>query len=77
MAVLQILYLISEDMEDLRERAAAPELGDKRIPIHVHIESIQSGLQRLQEGRLRAREKEEDVLRKALGFAGDFTTNIM
>ncbi|KAG2125840.1 hypothetical protein BD769DRAFT_1628510 [Suillus cothurnatus] len=77
MAVLQILYLISKDMEDLRERAAAPELGDKRIPIHVHIESIQSGLQQLQEGQLRAREKEEDVLRKALGFAGDFTTNIM
>ncbi|KAG1885887.1 uncharacterized protein F5891DRAFT_1132717 [Suillus fuscotomentosus] len=73
MAVLQILYLMSEDMEDLRERAAAPELVDERIPIQVHIQSIQSGLQRLQEGRVRAKEKEEDVMRKALGFAADYS----
>ncbi|KAG1865070.1 hypothetical protein C8R48DRAFT_601197 [Suillus tomentosus] len=73
MAVLQILYSMSEDMEDLRERAAAPELVDERIPIQVHIQSIQSGLQRLQEGRVRAKEKEEDVMRKALGFAADYS----
>ncbi|KAG1881312.1 hypothetical protein F4604DRAFT_1577917 [Suillus subluteus] len=65
-AVLQMLYAMGEDMEDLRERAAAPELVDQRIPIRVHIESIQSGLQRLQEGRVRAKEKEEDVTRRAL-----------
>jgi hypothetical protein len=73
MAVLQILYSMSEDMEDLRERAAAPELVDERIPIQVHIQSIQSGLQRLQEGRVRAKEKEEEVMRKALGFAADYS----
>ncbi|KAG1772118.1 hypothetical protein EDD22DRAFT_842495 [Suillus occidentalis] len=64
--VLQMLYAMGEDMEDLRERAAASELIDQRIPIRVHIESIQSGLQRLQEGRTRAKEKEEDVTRRAL-----------
>ncbi|KAG1883525.1 uncharacterized protein F5891DRAFT_972198 [Suillus fuscotomentosus] len=71
MAVLQVLYSMSEDMEDLRERAAAPELVDERIPIQVHIQSIQNGLQRLQEGRARAKYKEEDVMRKALGFAAN------
>jgi hypothetical protein len=64
--VLQMLYAMGEDMEDLRERAAASELVDQQIPIRVHIESIQSGLQRLQEGRMRAKEKEEDVTRRAL-----------
>jgi hypothetical protein len=64
--VLQTLNAMSEDMEDLRERAAAPELVDKRIPVRVHIESIQSGLQRLQEGRVRAKEKEDDATRRAL-----------
>ncbi|KAG2747936.1 hypothetical protein P692DRAFT_20735985 [Suillus brevipes Sb2] len=64
--VLQMLYAMGDDMEDLRERAAAPELVDQRIPIRVHIESIQSGLQRLQEGRVRAKEKEEDVTRRVL-----------
>jgi uncharacterized protein YeeX (DUF496 family) len=70
-AALQTLNSMSEDMEDLRERVAAPELVDGRIPLHVHIESIQSGLQRLQEGRVRAKEREEEVMRKVLGHGTD------
>jgi hypothetical protein len=70
-AALQTLNSMSEDMEDLRERVAAPELVDGRIPLHVHIESIQSGLQRLQEGRVRAKEREEEVMRKVLGLGTD------
>ncbi|KAG2122767.1 hypothetical protein DEU56DRAFT_917661 [Suillus clintonianus] len=66
-AALHTLHSMSEDMEDLRERVAAPELLDGRIPLHVHIESIQGGLQRLQEGRVRAKEREEEVMRKVLG----------
>ncbi|KAG1794754.1 hypothetical protein EV424DRAFT_1449364 [Suillus variegatus] len=69
-AALQTLNSMSEDMEDLRERVAAPELVGGRIPLHVHIESIQNGLERLQEGRVRAREREEDVMRK-LEFGPD------
>lgn len=70
-AALQTLNSMSEDMEDLRERVATPELLDGRIPLHVHIESIQNGLERLQEGRVRAKEREEDVMRKVLGFGTD------
>ncbi|KAG1770948.1 hypothetical protein EDD22DRAFT_864580 [Suillus occidentalis] len=70
-AALQTLNSMSEDMEDLRERVATPELIDGRIPLHVHIESIQNGLERLQEGRVRAKEREEDVMRKVLGFGTD------
>jgi hypothetical protein len=70
-AALQTLHSMSEDMEDLRERVATPELADGRIPLHVHIESIQNGLERLQEGRVRAKEREEEVMRKVLGLGTD------
>jgi hypothetical protein len=71
-AALQTLNLMSEDMEDLRERVAAPELVEGRIPLHVHIESIQNGLERLQEGRVRAKEREEEVMRTVLlGLGAD------
>ncbi|KAG1866206.1 hypothetical protein F4604DRAFT_974044 [Suillus subluteus] len=66
-AALQTLNSMSEDMEDLRERVATPELVDGRIPLHVHIESIQSGLQRLQDGRVRAKEREEEGDEKCVG----------
>jgi DNA repair ATPase RecN len=71
LAALQTLNSMSEDMEDLRERVAAPELVDDRIPLHVHIESIQDGLRRLQEGRVRAKEREEEVMRRILGRGAD------
>ncbi|KAG2075368.1 hypothetical protein BDR04DRAFT_1047106 [Suillus decipiens] len=70
-ATLHTLNSMSEDMEDLRERVAAPELLDERIPLHVHIESIQNGLQRLQEGRVRAKEREEETMRNVLGLGTD------
>jgi hypothetical protein len=65
-AALQTLNLMREDMVDLRERVAAPELVHGRIPLHVHIESIQNGLQRLQEGRVRAKEREEKAISNAM-----------
>jgi hypothetical protein len=71
LAALQTLTSMGEDMEDLRERVAAPELVDGRIPLHVHIESIQNGLQRLQEGRVRAKDREEEVMRRVLGLGAD------
>ena len=70
-AVLQALNSTSVDMEDLQERVAAPEVVDKRIPLHVQIESIQGGLQRLQDARVRAKEKEEEVMRRVLGLGAD------
>ncbi|OAX31602.1 hypothetical protein K503DRAFT_703491 [Rhizopogon vinicolor AM-OR11-026] len=70
-AALQTLNSMSKDMEDLRERAATPELVGGRIPLHAHICSIQNGLQRLRGIRVRAKEREDKVIRRGLGFGAD------
>ncbi|KAG6862463.1 hypothetical protein C0995_000009 [Termitomyces sp. Mi166 len=67
---LQTLKGMSSDMEDIRERVAAPDLIGSRIPIEVHIKSIKTGLERLQEGRVRAKKLEEDTIRRVLGIPG-------
>jgi hypothetical protein len=64
--VLQMLQAMSGEMEDLRERAAAPELTSGRIPAEVHIRSLKNGLERLREGRLRAKEVEAEAVRNIL-----------
>ncbi|KAI8980016.1 hypothetical protein BD414DRAFT_493319 [Trametes punicea] len=66
-AAKQTLQAMSEDMEDLRERVAAPDIVGDRIPVEVHMKSIQSGLERLKEDRMRAREREEQLMNKILG----------
>lgn len=66
-AALQTLQGMSEDMEDLRERTAAPELVGERIPVEVHIKSIKAGLERLTQKRIKAQEREEEAVRKILG----------
>lgn len=66
-AALQALIGMSEDMEDLRERVTAPELIGEKIPVEVHIKSIQAGLDRLKADRARAQEREEQAVRKILG----------
>ena len=65
-ATLEALKAMTADMEDMRERVAAPELTAGRIPIEVHMKSIQSGLERLTEGRLRARVREQEALQRVL-----------
>ncbi|KAG6857389.1 hypothetical protein H0H87_004751 [Tephrocybe sp. NHM501043] len=68
-AALQTLNAMSSDMEDIRERVAAPELMGPKIPIEVHMKSIKTGLERLKEGRVRAKKLEEDTIRRVLGIA--------
>ncbi|PPQ71183.1 hypothetical protein CVT24_010001 [Panaeolus cyanescens] len=63
-ATLQSLEALSEDMEDLRERIAAPELMGPDVPPEVHMKSIQTGLERMKEGRIKARELEEAALKR-------------
>lgn len=60
---------IAAGLEDLRERVATPGLlrGRSDIPLRVHLESIESGVERLEMGRLKSRRIENDYLRKALG----------
>jgi hypothetical protein len=65
-AVLQTLQAMSVDMEDLRGRAAALKLISGRIPVESHIRSLRSGLERLLEGRLKARHMEAETVRKVL-----------
>jgi len=65
---LQTLQAMSEDMEDLRERVAAPELVGSTIPVEVHMRSIKSGLERLQQGRMKAQEREQEAVRRVLAI---------
>jgi hypothetical protein len=65
-AALQTLQAMSSDMEDIRERVAAPELTISKIPVKVHIESIRIGLERLKEKRVQAKRLEEEAVRHVL-----------
>ncbi|KAI9806498.1 MAG: hypothetical protein M1833_003685 [Piccolia ochrophora] len=62
------LQEIGAGLEDLRERVGAPELLRDRsdIPLSVHIENIQAGVERLENGRSHAKRLENDQLRKRL-----------
>ncbi|KAJ7476016.1 hypothetical protein FB451DRAFT_1245504 [Mycena latifolia] len=66
-SALQTLTQMSEDIENLRERVAAPELTGSRIPVEVHIKSIQNGLERVKEGRSKAKARESEAVKKILG----------
>jgi len=61
-AALETLRSMSDDMEDLRERVATPELIGPSLPMEVHIQSIQNGITRLQEGRDKAKRIEADAV---------------
>lgn len=65
-AALSTLQGMSEDMEDLRERVAAPEIAGSAIPVEVHMKSIRNGLERLKEGRTKAKEREDEAIRRIL-----------
>jgi len=65
---LQTLHTLSADMEDLRERVARPALTGSTIPVEVHMKSIQFGLERLREGRVRAKELDEAAIRRVLSI---------
>ncbi|KAF8802481.1 hypothetical protein BYT27DRAFT_7112380 [Phlegmacium glaucopus] len=65
-ATLQTLRAMRADMEDLRERVARPALSGSKIPVEVHMKSIKLGLQRLREGRVRAKELDEAAMRRVL-----------
>jgi hypothetical protein len=66
-AALQVLETMAEEMEELRERVAAPELVGDAIPIDVHMKSIRSGLERLKERRIGAKHLEEQLRNRVLG----------
>ncbi|KAF9471519.1 hypothetical protein BDN70DRAFT_888041 [Pholiota conissans] len=63
-AALQTLKAMSADMEDMRERVAAPELMGRTVPVEVHIKSIQMGLERLREGRIHAKKLGDEAAQR-------------
>ncbi|KZT03352.1 uncharacterized protein LAESUDRAFT_789652, partial [Laetiporus sulphureus 93-53] len=56
--VLQMLHALSADLEELRKRVAVPDILGEQIPVEVHMQAIQAGLDRLKEGQMKARERE-------------------
>ncbi|KDR80925.1 hypothetical protein GALMADRAFT_91615 [Galerina marginata CBS 339.88] len=61
---LEILRGMSDDMEDLRQRVAAPNLIGSSVPVEVHMKSIKMGLERLIEGRFKAMKLDEDAMKR-------------
>lgn len=68
------LQAIQLGLEDLRDRVAEPELldatGRGSIPLSVHIETIDRGIERLEDARRRISAAENDRVREALRKVG-------
>ncbi|KAG8829280.1 hypothetical protein FRC17_006830 [Serendipita sp. 399] len=61
------LEKLAADLDDLRERVATPLLSEEAsIPIEVHIMTLRKGVERLTEGRGRAKRREEQVRERIL-----------
>lgn len=62
------LQSIAADLEDLRDRVAAPDLLQNRqdVPLRMHIENIQLGLDRLEAQRMAVRGVEGQTQRRVL-----------
>lgn len=56
------------ELEELRERVGAVDLlgGKDSVPLSLHIENIEMGVERLEQGRKGAKELEYEELKKAL-----------
>nr|POE79741.1 hypothetical protein CFP56_07806 [Quercus suber] len=64
------LQAIQHDLEDLRERVALPEtVGIDRVPLEVHIDSINFGIARLEQQRDASRKAEADSYARILSRA--------
>lgn len=66
-AALHTLEAMAEEMEELRERVAAPQLVGETIPIDVHMKSLRSGLERLKGRRAGAKRMGEEIVKQVLG----------
>ena len=57
------------ELEELRERVGSVELlgGKGAIPLRLHIENIEMGVERLEKGRKGAKELENEEMQKSLG----------
>jgi hypothetical protein len=62
-SAMHTLALMDADTKDLRDMVATPV--DQRLPLHVHLENIQKGVQRLIWGQVRG---EDEVMTRRLGL---------
>lgn len=65
------LQAVAADVEELRERSAAPEIVGERVSAEVLIASIGHGIQRLREGRQRASERQQVLVHRLLMASGE------
>ncbi|KIV87029.1 hypothetical protein PV11_02601 [Exophiala sideris] len=68
------LQAMGAELEELRTRVGSAELlrDHKEIPLSVHVENIRLGVERLEEGRERARRLEQGHVRRVIdGAEGD------
>ncbi|KAK5170876.1 uncharacterized protein LTR77_004020 [Saxophila tyrrhenica] len=64
------LQAIRDNLEDLRERVAMPEtVGTDKVPLEVHIDAINLGIERLEEQRDTNRKVEADNFQRVLDRA--------
>ncbi|ETI20703.1 hypothetical protein G647_07045 [Cladophialophora carrionii CBS 160.54] len=70
-ATILKLQAMGAELEELRSRVSSAEVlrGHKEIPLAVHVENIRLGVQRLEEGRDRARKLEQGHVRRVLDGA--------
>lgn len=70
-ATILKLQAIASQLEDLRERVAAPGVvGTDTVPLEVHIENIKLGVERLEGVRGESRRLQGDIYRKLVRGAG-------
>ena len=73
-ALVVDLERIEANLADLRERVAEPELasrgGGRPVPLAVHVETIDRGVERLDDARRRLRAVENERIREALARGG-------
>lgn len=70
------LQAMGAELEELRTRVSSAELlkDHKEIPLSVHVENIRLGVERLEEGRERARRLEQNHVKRVIdGAEGDGT----
>ncbi|PHH70285.1 hypothetical protein CDD80_6117 [Ophiocordyceps camponoti-rufipedis] len=79
-ALVLDLESIQARLGDLRDRVAEPRLAaaaDVGIPLAVHIETIDRGVERLQDARARLRVAEDDRVREALARAASHDDRLL
>jgi hypothetical protein len=65
------LMAIRDNLEDLRERVAMPETVGDVVPLEVHIQNINLGIERLEQQRDSSRKLEQERLASITGRADE------